>query len=145
MKIPCGYFLMILQLHFWISTCENHEIKLSMPKNYGINIFDYEGPRSLTHMVALLCELLFQKIFQFFTSKDKFYINKTHQCIADGNFLVRLHSDFDFLLNRPRKWIKFKLITKLSFAIATFRLNPIVTLFKTGLGQFGVLQHRGRL
>jgi len=27
----------------------NQEIKLNMPKNYGINIFDYEGPRSLTH------------------------------------------------------------------------------------------------
>ncbi len=27
----------------------NQEIKLNMPKNYGINIFDYEGPSSLTH------------------------------------------------------------------------------------------------
>jgi len=25
-----------------------------MPKNYGINIFDYEGPQSLTHMVEAL-------------------------------------------------------------------------------------------
>jgi hypothetical protein len=24
-----------------------------MPKNYGINIFDYEGPRSLTHTVCV--------------------------------------------------------------------------------------------
>ena len=30
----------------------NQEIKLNMPKNYGINIFDYEGPQSLTHTVA---------------------------------------------------------------------------------------------
>jgi hypothetical protein len=26
----------------------NQEIKLNMPKNFGINIFDYEGPQSLT-------------------------------------------------------------------------------------------------
>jgi len=26
-----------------------------MLKNYGINIFDYEGPRSLTHTVGSVC------------------------------------------------------------------------------------------
>ncbi len=30
----------------------NQVIKLNMLKNYGINIFDYEGPQSLTHMVT---------------------------------------------------------------------------------------------
>jgi len=32
----------------------NLAIKLNMPQNYGINIFYYEGPRSLTNTVAFL-------------------------------------------------------------------------------------------
>ena len=28
----------------------NQEIKLNMPKNYGINVFECEGPRSLTRL-----------------------------------------------------------------------------------------------
>ncbi len=31
----------------------NQEIKLSMSKNYGINIFDSDDPQSLTHTVEL--------------------------------------------------------------------------------------------
>jgi len=31
----------------------NQEIKLNMPKNYGINIFDHEGPQALTHTVVI--------------------------------------------------------------------------------------------
>jgi len=37
----------------------NQEIKPNMPKNYGINIFDYEAPRSLiltvVHLGQHLC------------------------------------------------------------------------------------------
>jgi len=53
MKIPCIYFLKdfkIIFLNFY--KLRNQEIKLNMPKNYGINIFDFEGPLSLTHTIC---------------------------------------------------------------------------------------------
>jgi len=35
----------------------NQEIKLNMPTNYGINIFDYEDPRSLTHTIVNITDI----------------------------------------------------------------------------------------
>ncbi len=67
MKIPCGYFLkdftnviresyLSRNIGFYnyfskFLHVQNQEIKLNMPKNYGINIFYYEDPLSLTHTV----------------------------------------------------------------------------------------------
>jgi len=51
MKIPWGYFLKDFTLIFF--NFYMWEIKLNMPKNYGFNIFDYDGPRSLTHTIEL--------------------------------------------------------------------------------------------
>jgi hypothetical protein len=45
-KVFYNYFSKFLHVR-------NQEIEQNMPKNYGINIFDYEGPRSLTHTVEV--------------------------------------------------------------------------------------------
>jgi len=51
-----------------------------MPKYYGINIFDYKGPQSLTHTVE---DVVFpaKKILIF--TADKIW------CTFDWNFLVK--------------------------------------------------------
>ncbi len=35
-----------------------------MPKNYGINIFDYKGPQSLTHTVLVVTWLMHNIFYQ---------------------------------------------------------------------------------